>query len=302
MENPAKISQTKNLGMKRKLIINADDYGICREVNRAVEHLIRLQKLRDVSVLANGECYSDTVDFLAGRPSVSVGVHLNVVEGRPLSATKEIGMLLDANGQFAALVRILGRWLRAPKEVSKAVEIEWRQQIERLLRDGIEMTHADSHQHIHAFPPFWRILVKLCREYGIAGLRFPCERNALQSRRISSTALAQTAGLAKTFCPPANLYLISHFLGFKRAGAYGEKDMIEDLRNLKEGITEMTIHPSIRHKKPYMHMNGELEYRALLGAKIPETIDKTDIELISWTDLVSQPKETIENEAIFSRS
>lgn len=285
--------------MSKKIIINADDYGICPEVNRAIENLIRSEKLQNVSVLANGLCYEDTIGFLLDNISCSVGIHLNTVEGVSLSKDEKINVLLDKNGQFVGLTRILSRWLKSPIAVSKAIEIEWRKQIERLLNDRIRILHADSHQHLHAFPPFWRIIVKLCYEYDIPCLRIPAEQNSLKIRSIPAFALRQSANLAQILSPQKNLITNHHFLGFKRAGSYGESEMIEDLENLSDGITEIIVHPSISEKIPYPHFNGEIEYKALAGTKLWEKIKELNIQLVSWEQIAKSRGLQIKNKIVY---
>lgn len=270
--------------MSRKLIINADDYGICREANQAIENLITAGRLRNVSVLVNSWFFDAAAQFLLNHPKTSVGVHLNVVEGVALSPADKVKVLLGSHGEFLNLTELLLRWTRSPLAVSTAVEAEWRAQIELLLKSGLKISHADSHRHIHAFPPFWKIAVKLCRQYNIPAMRLPSERNALSFRRFPAFALTQAASVSKTFFRNKNLTVNHHFLGFKRAGSYGENEMINDLENLKEGVTELCVHPSICDGIPYAELRGELEYEALSGSKLWKQISESKIELVTWTE------------------
>ena len=113
--------------MNRKLIINADDYGICREANRAIENLIAAGRLRDVSVLVNGWFYEEAAAFLKMRANrCGVGVHLNVVEGVALSPTEDVRILLGRHGEFADLRQIILRWTRSPFAVAGGGEKEMR--------------------------------------------------------------------------------------------------------------------------------------------------------------------------------
>ncbi|MCY7344910.1 MAG: ChbG/HpnK family deacetylase [Pyrinomonadaceae bacterium] len=269
--------------MNKKLIINADDYGICPSVNYAVENLIKAGKLQDVSVLANFPLFENAVDFLLRHPDCSVGIHLNVVEGSAVfAAADKLKILLGGDGRFVNLNRVLMRYARAPFAVSKAVEAEWRAQIEILLNSGLKISHADSHQHIHAFPPFWNILTKLCREYGISAARQPSEQNEIRLRRAAGFALRQAANVSRTFSPNRNLSLNNHFLGFKRVGIYGETEMVADVRNLKNGVTELCVHPSLDDGIPYPAIRGTLEYEALSGSKLWKQIVESEIELTTW--------------------
>jgi len=276
------------MSSSKKLIINADDYGLCREVNRAVEMLALdsaadgVPRLGGVSVLASGECWEQAADFLGSHPWLSAGAHLNAVEGRPVSTAPEIGILLGNDGCFAGLKTLLPRWLMSPLAVPRAVEIEWRAQVERLLRAGVKLFHADSHQHLHAFPPAYRIAVRLCREYHIPALRRPVERHQYPERRASLIALRASWTLARAGAGTATLRHNDHFLGFTRAGAYERGALAEDIRRLSEGLTEIALHPSIINGAPYPHYFGRNELSALLNEWLPAEIARLGIELTTW--------------------
>ena len=271
--------------MTKKLIINADDYGISTEVNDAIENLVTSGDLTDVSVLANGWSYEPAAVFLRYNPQISVGVHLNVIEGIALSPSNKIEVLMGAHGQFVNLRQLIWRWLMSPLAVARAVEIEWRAQIELMLRDGLVITHADSHQHVHAFPPFWRVLTRLCGEYGIPALRFPSERNAIGTRRAAALVLGKSAAVGSMISRRRSLTTSDHFLGFKRMGIYGEREMADDLKELKDGVTEMIVHPSLYDGVPYPEMNGEIEFRALQSTGLRNEIESQGVERVTWRDV-----------------
>ncbi|MBP6823601.1 MAG: ChbG/HpnK family deacetylase [Acidobacteria bacterium] len=268
--------------MPKRLIFNADDYGRCVEINDAVEELIEAKRLNDVSVLANGEMLDSAADFLLANPQVSAGIHLNAVEGKPISSAVKIGVLIGADGEFAGLGDLMLRWIARPFAVSRAVEIEWRAQIEKLLDAKLSLSHADSHQHLHAFPPAWHIAVKLCREYGIAGLRLPRERNRLPKRQAGAFALSTSLAIARLMTSSDKLHHNDHMLGFKRAGAYELNSLIEDLRTIPAGLTEIALHPSTADKVPYSGLSGNRERQALLDSSLPERLEEMGIELTSW--------------------
>jgi len=84
------------MNSSKKLIINADDYGACSKVNLAVEQLALTGRLSGVSVLANGDGWAQAVNFLRDHSELSAGVHLNVVEGQPISAVhKDRAVVVD---------------------------------------------------------------------------------------------------------------------------------------------------------------------------------------------------------------
>ena len=278
--------------MVRRVIFNADDYGLCTQVNAAIKELIEAKRLGDVSVLATGRMWESSTAFLLKRPQVSAGVHLNAVEGQPVSTNSESRWITNVDGQFAGLGGphgLIARWIRHPLAVTRAVELEWRGQIERLHSAGLRLTHADSHQHLHAFPPAWHCAVKLCHEYNIPSLRLPLEKNSLPLRRGGAFALGASLFVAKLAVSTDRfgkaLHHNDHFLGFKRAGAYGLRELIADLRMASPGVTEVALHPSTQDKSPYPGLFGNRERLALLDASLPDQLAAMGIEITAWRNI-----------------
>src|SRR2546423_6275583 len=113
------------MNLSKRLIINADDFGACCEVNMAVTQVARAGILGGTSVLANGAWWEQAVEFLLGQPELSAGVHLNGVEGRPVSAAPEVRIITSKDGTFLGMSTLLKRWGLRPLAVCRAVEIEW---------------------------------------------------------------------------------------------------------------------------------------------------------------------------------
>ncbi|MGH9801697.1 MAG: ChbG/HpnK family deacetylase, partial [Blastocatellia bacterium] len=178
---------------------------------------------------------------------------------------------------------MMARWIRHPFAVTRALEIEWRAQLERLRDAGLTLSHADSHQHLHAFPPAWKCAVKLCAEFGIPSLRLPREKNHLPFRRAG--ALALSASLTVATLMPSSLCHNDHFLGFKRAGRYGPDALHADLRTVQPGLTEIALHPSTEDGAPYPGLLGDGERRALLAQSLPKQCADLGIELTTWRDI-----------------
>jgi chitin disaccharide deacetylase len=272
------------MNLSKKLIMNADDFGRCAEVNLAVEQAVRTGLLGGVSVLANGECWEEAVSFLRDHPELSAGVHLNVVEGRPVSRSRQVRMLTGVEGTFFGLTGLLSRWVLRPAAVSRAVEIEWKAQIKRLIQAGASITHLDSHQHVHAFPPAYRCAVRLCKEYGIPAIRHPREHGDLRVRQASGFALQSSLAIARRMSRSNGLYHNDYFLGFKRAGAYGTTELIDDLRAMPNGVTELALHPSVKDGVPYSKLSGARELAALVDESLPSRLRELGIELTTWTE------------------
>jgi len=88
--------------MDRRVIINADDFGLCDGVNKAVAQAHTDGVLTSATIMANMPAADEAVKIAKKLPNLGVGVHLNLTEGRPLSKDTSIGRLLDTDGQFAS--------------------------------------------------------------------------------------------------------------------------------------------------------------------------------------------------------
>ena len=273
------------MNLLKKLIINADDYGISPEVNAATEQLALAGRLGGASVLVNGSCCHAALDFLRCNPQVGAGIHLNAIEGQPLSSSQKIFPILNEQGTFVGIAVLLKRWLLHPQAITVAVEIEWRAQIEFLLQAGIRITNADSHQHLHAFPLAYRLAVRLCHEFEIPALRIPLERHSRPGRTMAALALRASLFGARLLQTRTGLKSNDHFLGFRRAGAYDSESLINDLTLLPPGVTELALHPSTKDSIPYPNLRGDAERRAILHDEFPAHLKRLGIELINWGDL-----------------
>jgi chitin disaccharide deacetylase len=266
----------------KRLILNADDYGLCEAVNAAVERLIVTQRLTSVSVLANGVSVPTALKFLRQHPHTDAGIHLNAVEGVPLQPHR---LLVNDKGVFVGLPELLKRWLRHPWAMTRAVESEWRTQIETLLQAGLTLYHADSHQHLHGFPLAYPLAVRLCREYKIPALRWPREKHSAPARRSSGVALNAALFTSSLLTPDSHLRHNDHFLGFRHAGHYDQAALLRDLALLPDGVTEVALHPSAQANFPYPAYRGDWEMNALLDDEWPEHLRRLGIQTIGWRDL-----------------
>ncbi len=269
--------------LRKKLIVNADDYGRCSEVNSATEQLAAVKRLGGVSLLVNGECFDQAIAFLQQNKFVSPGVHLNAVEGKPTTQNSSVEIIINKQGEFLSLGALLKRWSLHPMAVTRAVEIEWRAQIEKILVAKLSLFHADSHQHLHAFPFAFRLTQRLCKEYGIKALRMPRERYSMPGRKLASLGLNGAIFCSQiTQWRNTQINLNDHFLGFRRAGAYDDFSLRADLKMLPNGLTEIALHPSTVDYLPYPSMQGKQELDALLAKDLHAYCASLGIEFVNW--------------------
>src|SRR5436190_22470331 len=102
----------------KRLIVNADDFGLTEKVNQAIieGHLKGI--ITSTSLLANGVAFESAVRLAQLHPKLGVGVHLNLTDGSPVSAPARIPSLVTDKGVFSLA---LSRW----PEKSQPDESTW---------------------------------------------------------------------------------------------------------------------------------------------------------------------------------
>ena len=153
--------------MSKKFILNADDFGMSKAYNRAVLEGYNNGFLSSASLCANGNAFNAAVnEILPECPDLGLGVHLNIVEGKPLT---KVDLLVNKKGKFnKGFVSLL---LNSGNEkLLYQIEQEFRAQIEQVLKYA-QVDHLDSHVHVHAIPNIFNIVCKLAKEYGIHYVR-----------------------------------------------------------------------------------------------------------------------------------
>ena len=164
-------------GRKPFLYIHADDYGMNDSSCRRIETCIQGGCLNGISLMPNGCLAPGQLD----RLDIPMAVHLNLVEGRPLTPPEEIPLLVGTDGYwkysfFGLLLLSLGP---RRKEMARQVSLELRAQIasvRRLLPANAPVL-LDSHQHTHMIPLIFHALLKIVEEeqMDVSYLRIPAE-------------------------------------------------------------------------------------------------------------------------------
>jgi len=168
--------------MAKRIIINADDFGLCKGVNEAVAKAHDVGVLTSATLMVNMPAAEDAVEIAKLKPSLGVGVHLNLSEGRPVSKENRVNCLLDGDGRFAYSPLKLSAMCIALHTIRHAVETELAAQIQWVIDRGLMPTHLDSHKHIHSSPTIFPIVCRLASRFRISAIRWPFEPKAVCQR------------------------------------------------------------------------------------------------------------------------
>lgn len=155
--------------IEEMIIINADDYGYDKTVTNAIIDAFSKQLITDTTMMANGEAYEYAIEMIREKSiSDRIGFHMNLTEGEPL--TEQIKKLksFTTDGRFHGNI---SRSCILNKDEKEAVYKEISAQMKKLIDSGIQISHADSHHHIHTVFSIAPIFLKVCKENGINKIR-----------------------------------------------------------------------------------------------------------------------------------
>ena len=176
--------------MQKKLIINCDDFGWDAPATEAILELGAAGQISSTTVMAN---FASDADLRAlqklASPTLSVGLHLTLNAGQPLSAAAAVPSLVDKDGQLYSSSQLWQRYLRGQVRWAD-LKTEIAAQLRRLAAAGLPPSHADSHQHLHQYPALGPALLVILRELGVRRVRRLTARGRLDGRGLVLQAFA----------------------------------------------------------------------------------------------------------------
>jgi len=165
--------------MEKRIIINADDFGLSDGINKAVAQAHTDGVLTSATIMTNMPAAEEAIKIAKKLPTLGVGVHLNLTEGSPLSKEADVRPLLNGSGKFACSPAKLAFFSLAGLKRRNAIRTELAAQIQSVVDKGLKPTHLDSHKHIHSFPIIFSIVCELARRFDIPAIRWPFEPKEL---------------------------------------------------------------------------------------------------------------------------
>lgn len=282
----------------KKLIINADDFGLHHAVNEAVERAWQQGVLTSASLMPGAAAFEDAVSRAQNCPGLGLGVHLTLVGERPVLPARNIPSLVDASGRLPQQYPAFFLRLLTGRLCLDEAEAELEAQLRLALASGLPLTHVDSHQHLHVFPGLCARVLRLAKRYGLPAIRMPAEPHcwhgeatglAQAPRLLARSALTILARRAARQARRAGLRTTDHFFGMLAGGQLRLPELLHILRQLPAGTTEIMMHPGAddaclraAYGWPY-HWQDELA--ALLHPAVRQLLETQQIERITFGEL-----------------
>lgn len=261
-----------------RIIVNADDFGLHPALNQAIELAHSQGLVTSASLMTGGQALADAVRRARRLPALDLGLHFALVGLPGLPAT------------FADFFRAYARGQFPPAEVARRLRAQLNT---ALITHKLTLSHIDSHQHLHAFPPLMRTVCAVAQEYGIRFVRLPQDGPPFASigagRRAQTAALRWMCLVSRRELFRHNLRTTDHFAGMAVSGHLSPSVLAQYIQNARPGATEIVCHPGADNRRlseifPWNYnWQGELE--ALLSPHARLAADNRRARLIAWHEL-----------------
>ncbi len=280
------------------MILTGDDFGLALPVNEAIVEAHCKGALTTASLMPGAKFAQDAVERARQCPSLKVGLHLVLVEGRPILSPWEIPDLLDSRGAFLDHLALAGfRFFFLPG-VRRQLEAEIRAQFEAFQKTELALDHVNAHNHMHVHPTVLRLVLKIGRSYGLKAIRFPYEPpvrswkatgRSLGLKCSSWIFLHPWLSLMKYMLRQARVKHNDFLFGMADSGAMTLDPTLGFLRHLPNGVTEMCFHPATRRcmeiDRTMPHYRHEDEFISLIDDTLLRTVQAKGIQRIAFSDL-----------------
>ena len=305
----------------KQLIVNADDFGLTRGVNRAIVECYQRGILTSTTLMANSREFDDAISAIKSlghaierdaspgtrnsglsRPALSVGCHVVLVDGEPVLPPSEVrSLLVPGTNRFYRSAQQLVRCAISGRFRAEEVEAEALAQFRKIQKVGIAISHFDAHKHAHIFPSILKPLLKAAAACGIAALRNPfepvfsmplpgllripvryAEVIALRSFRAKFNAMVAASGLRTT----------DGSLGLIATGTLNQTAAAALLDRMQDGVWELVCHPGyadaeLANAGTRLIASRETEMQALTAPGTQHALQRNGIGLISFAELLA---------------
>jgi chitin disaccharide deacetylase len=280
-----------------QLIINADDFGLSKEVNRAVIRAFQEGVLTSCSLMVTGEAFEEAVCLARENPGLAVGIHLVTVSGRSALPPSEIPALVDSSSHFSNSARAAGLKYFFSKQARSQLCQELAAQFERFLTTGLPCSHIDGHLHMHVHPVILKAAIELGIHNKVKRMRVPHDdlKLALQfdgssplKKLIHAVIFGLLSHFMKTKLRRSGFLFPERVYGLFQTGRMNEAYFLQTLTGLNARSNEIYFHPALHDPYPQIRdeqLRAGVEFNALTSPKVIERLKQLAIQRINYFEL-----------------
>src|SRR5215472_12542155 len=271
---------------RRRLVVNADDFGRSAAINEAVIRAHREGILTTASLMVNEPGFEEAVEMARQNPKLGVGLHLTLLCGQAALPPARIPGLVNERGEFTNNPAGAGFRYFFQHRLREQLKAELAAQFEKFRATGLKLDHVNGHLHLHLHPVVFGILMEGNGQFGIERMRLTFDPFRL-NLRLASGYLGYRAihalifhTLSRRARPVLTARGIRHtrmVFGLLQNARVDEAYVSALLPHLPWGDSELYSHPSLDEFKN--------EFDALISPRVRESVDRLGIELIRYQDL-----------------
>jgi len=241
---------------------------------------------------------ADAVTIARRTPSLRVGLHIVVVDGRTMLDPDRITPIVGATGRLSDRLVAAGFRYFCRPAARRALRAEVRAQFEAFRATGLTLDHVDTHRHMILHPTVLSIILDLAREFDIQAVRLPMEpwraTRGLPSRKrlvasVRGVCLAPWLTLLRWRLQRARIRHNAEVRGLEDTGGMDEAAVLRLIPTIDRDVTEIFFHPATATAslgtlpQPVPRHVAELE--ALCSPHVAAALDHAGIQRISYGDL-----------------
>ncbi len=285
----------------RRLIINADDFGLTTGVNAGIIGAHRAGIVRSVTLMANAPAFDDAVTRARANPELAVGCHVVLVDGEPLLSPERVRTLIEQGRLRQSLLAFVRDAMRG-RIAADQIIAEATAQIRKVQQAGITVSHVDTHKHAHIFPAVLAPLLAAARGCGVRALRNPftpphplrvsalARRPSLWKRYAQVSHLRRFAQEFRRHAAEAGMVTPDGIFGVVSTGALDLQLFRSIVECIPDGTWEFVCHPGyndadLAHVRTRLRASREQELGVLTSAEARVFLQERNIELISYREL-----------------
>lgn len=277
----------------KRLVVTADDLGLDRGMTEAAIRGHERGVVTACSISACGADVEHAAEAARGAAALDAGIHFTLVEERPVLPPAAIRSLVGRDGRFPAGYReLVSRFVTGRIDLDE-VEAELRAQAARLRELGVELRHANGHQHLHVLPGVFERVLRVCRDFGIEYVRIPDDRapGDLGMRAFAIGLLRLLAARGSARARAAGFVTNDATIGIRDAGRL-DAGRITELLDFATGVTELVTHPGTGDGPAARYAWGyswQREADALCDPRLRDECAKRGIEIVPIRALIARP-------------
>jgi hopanoid biosynthesis associated protein HpnK len=284
----------------RRLIVNADDFGLTAGVNRAIIEGNHSGIVTSATLMANAKATDAAIDLARTQPSLKTGCHVVLIDGVPLASN--LPSLTDGSPRFRSSLKQFALAATRGQIAADEIQREVEAQIRKLQSCGVTITHVDSHKHTHMFPCVLRPMLRAAKACGIRAVRNPFEplkswpagmvlgSPGLWLRLVGVMGFQIFAAEFRRALKEEGMVSTDGTVGIAVTGMLDQKRLLRILEALPQGTWELVCHPGysdsdLQAAGTRLTQSREVELSALTSAETKKALARRQIDLISYADL-----------------